>query len=55
MPHSFGKCTLLTIEGIEKPCIIFANFLLSNPFEIEVFVGDNELDLENRGSCNKIE
>ena len=31
------------------------SFLLSNPFEIEVFVGDNELDLENRGSSNKIE
>ena len=30
MPHSFGKCTLLTIEGIENLVSLFANFLLTN-------------------------
>jgi len=51
MPNLFGKCTLLTIEGIEKPCIIFANTLLINrgfSFEVKgVFVRDNELVLQN--------
>lgn len=31
MPSSFGKCTLLYIEGRHgKPCIIFTNFSLTN-------------------------
>lgn len=57
MPHSFGKCTLLTIEGIE--IFLFANFLLTNrgcSFGIKgVFVRDNELDLQNVHESPKIE
>ena len=49
MPHSFGKCALLTIEGIEN---LVSNFQISClqvgvvPFEIEgVFIRDHEIGL----------
>ena len=59
MPHSFGKCTLLTIEGIEN----LASYLQISclqigvvPFEIKgVFVRDNEPDLHNVHDSPKIE
>ena len=49
MCHSFGKCTLLTIKGIENLVSYLKISCLQIgvvPFEIEdVFVRDNELDL----------
>ena len=59
MPHSFGKCTLLTIEGIEN----LASYLQISclqigvvPFDIKgVFVRDNEPDLHNVHDSPKIE
>ena len=52
MPHSFGKCTLLTVEGIENLVSYFQILCLQTgvvPFEIKgVFVRDNEPDLQNR-------
>ena len=51
MPHSFGRCSLLTIEGIEN---LVSYLKISSlqigvvPFEIKgVFVRGNELDLQN--------
>ena len=59
MPHSFGKCTLLTIEGIEN---LVSYFQISSlqigvvPFEIKgVFVRNNEPDLHNVNESPKIE
>ena len=50
MPHSFGKCTSLTIEGIENLVSYLKISYLDIwvvPFEIKgVFVRDNELDLK---------
>ena len=59
MPHSFGKCTLLTIEGIEN-LVSYLNISCLQigfvPFEIKgVFVRDNELDLQNVHESPKIE
>ena len=59
MPYSFGKCSLLTIEGIENlvsylniSCLKIGFF----PFEIKgVFVKDNEPDLQNVHKSPKIE
>ena len=51
MPHSFGKCTLLTIEGIENLVSYLQISCLQIgvvPLEIKgVFVRDNEPDLHN--------
>ena len=59
MPHSFGKCTLLTIEGIENLVSYLKISCLQIgvvPFEIKgVFVRDNELDLQNVHESPKIE
>ena len=59
MPHSLGKCTLLTIEGIEN-LVSYLNISRLQigfvPFEIKgVFVRDNELDLQNVHESPKIE
>ena len=59
MPHSFRKCTLLTIEGIEN-LVSYLNISCLQigfvPFEIKgVFVRDNELDLQNVHESPKIE
>ena len=58
MPHSFGKCTLLTIEGIEN---LVSYFQISCsqvgvvPFEIKgVFVRDNQPNLQNIHESPKI-
>ena len=50
MPHSFGKCTLLTIEGIEN-LVSYLQISCSQvgvvPFEIKgVFVRDNQPNLQ---------
>ena len=49
MPHSFGKCALLTIEGIENLVSYLQISCLQEgvvPFEIKgVFIRDNELGL----------
>ena len=59
MPHSFRKCTLLTIEGIENLVSYLKISCLQIrvvPFEIKgVFVRDNELDLQNVHKSPKIE
>ena len=59
IPHSFGKCTLLTIEEIENLVSYLNIFCLQIgfvPFEIKgVFVRDNELDLQNVHESPKIE
>ena len=59
MPHSFGKCNLLTIEGIENLVSYLKISCLQTgvvPFEIKgVFVRDNELDLQNVHESPKIE
>ena len=59
MPHSFGKCNLLTIEGIENLVSYLKISCLQIgvvPFEITgVFVRDNELDLQNVHESPKIE
>ena len=51
MPHSFGKDTLLTIEGVENLVSYLQTSCLQVgvvPFEIKgVFVRDNEPDLHN--------
>ena len=59
MPHSFGRCSLLTIEGIEN---LVSYLKVSSlqigvvPFEIKgVFVRGNELDLQNVHKSPKIE
>ena len=59
MPHSFGKCTLLTIEGIEN-LVSYLNISCLQigfvSFEIKgVLVWDNELDLQNVHKSPKIE
>ena len=58
MPHSFGKCTLLTIEGIENLVSYLQISCLQIgvvPFEIKgVFVRNNELDLHNVNESPKI-
>ena len=59
MPHSFRKCTLLTIEGIEN-LVSYLNISCLQigfvPFEIAVvFVKDNELDLQNVHESPKME
>ena len=59
MPHSFRKCALLTIEGIEN----LASYLQISclqvgavPFEIKgFFIRDNELGLQNVQESPKIE
>ena len=57
--HSFGKCTLLTIEGIENLVSYLQISCLQIgvvPFEIKgVFVRDNEPDLHNVHDSPKIE
>ena len=53
MPHSFGKCTLLTFEGIEH----LVSYLQISCLKIGVVLfetkcvsfRDNELDLKNNG------
>ena len=59
MPHSFGKCNLLTIAGIENLVSYLKISCLQTgvvPFEIKgVFVRDNELDLQNVHESPKIE
>ena len=59
MPHSFGKCTMLTIEGIENLVSYLKISCLQIgvvPFEIKgVFVRDNEHDLQNVLESPKIE
>ena len=59
MPHSFGKCTLLTIEGIENLVSYLQISCLQIgvvPFEIKgVFVRNNEPDLHNVNESPKIE
>ena len=59
MPHSFGKCTLLTIEGIENLVSYFQISCLQIgvvPFEIKgVSVRDNEPDLHNVHESPKTE
>ena len=60
MPHSFGKCTLLTIEGIIIENLV--SYLQISclqigvvPFEIKgVFVRNNEPDLHNVNESPKI-
>ena len=57
--YKFGKCTLLTIEGIEN-LVSYLNISCLQiglvPFEIiSVFVRDNELDLQNVYESQKIE
>ena len=58
MPHSFGKCTLLTIEGIENLVSYLQISCLQIgvvPFEIKgVFVRNNEPDLHNVNESPKI-
>ena len=59
MSHSFRKCTLRTIEGIEN-LLSYLNISRLQigfvPFEIKgVFVRDNELDLQNVHESPKIE
>ena len=59
MPHSFVKCTMLTIEGIEN----LVSYLKISCLQIGVvtfkikgvFVRDNELDLQNVHKSPKIE
>ena len=57
MPHSFGKCALLTIEGIEN--IYFQiSFLQVGVVSFEIkgaFIRDNELGLQNVQESPKIE
>ncbi|XP_044171263.1 uncharacterized protein LOC122955565 [Acropora millepora] len=58
MPHSFGKCTLLTIEGIGN-LVSYLQISCSQigvvPFEIKgVFVRNNEPDLHNINESAKI-
>ena len=59
MPHPFGKCTLLTIEGIENLVSYFQISCLQTgvvPFEIKgVFVRDNESGLQNVHESPKVE
>ena len=59
MPHSFGKCTLLTIEGIENLVSYLQISCLQIgvvPFEIKgVFVRNNEPGLHNVNESPKIE
>ena len=59
MPHSFGKCTLLTIEGIENLVSYLQISCLQIgvvPFEIKgVCVRNNEPDLHNVNESPKIE
>ena len=59
MPHSFEKCTMLTIEGIENlvPYLKISCLQIGVvPFEIKgVFVRDNEPDLQNVHKSPKIE
>ena len=59
MPHSFGKCILLTIEGIKNLVSYFPISCIQIgvvPFEIKgVFVRDNEHDLQNVLESPKIE
>ena len=59
MPHSFGKCTLLTIEGIENLVSYLQISCLQIgvvPFKIKgVFVRGNEIDLQNGNESRKIE
>ena len=59
MPHSFGKCILLTIEGIKNLVSYFPISCIqigAVPFEIkDVFVRDNEHDLQNVLESPKIE
>ena len=59
MPHSFGKCTLLTIEGMENLVSYLQISCLQIgvvPFEIKgVFVRGNEIDLQNGNESRKIE
>ena len=51
MPHSFGKCTLLSIEGLENLVSYFQISCLEAeavPFEIKgVFISDCQPELEN--------
>ena len=59
MPHSFGKCTLHTTEGIEN-LVSYLNISYLQigfvPFElIGVFVRNNELDSQNVHESSKIE
>ena len=59
MPHSFGKCSLRTIEGIENlVSYLHISYLQIRfvPFEfIGVFVRNNELDFQNVHESPKTE
>jgi len=59
MPHSFGKCTLLSIEGLENLVSYFQMSCLETevvPFEIKgVFISDCQPELENVHSSQKNE
>ena len=59
MPHSFGKCTLLSIEGLENLVSYFRISCLETevvPFEIKgVFISDCQPELENVHSSQKNE
>ena len=58
MPHSFGKCALLTIEGIEKISYLQISFLQVGVVSFEIkgaFIRDNELGLQNVQESPKIE
>jgi len=59
MPHSFGKCTLLSIEGLENLVSYFQMSCLERevvPFEIKgVFISDCQPDLENVHSSQRNE
>ena len=59
MPHSFGKCTLLGIEGL-KNIVSYLQMSCSEvgvvPFEIEgVLISDCQLDLKSVQNSQKNE
>ena len=59
MPHSFGKCTLLTIEGRIENLVSYLQISCLQigvvPFEIKgVFVRNNEPDLHNVNESPKV-
>ena len=58
MPHSFGKCALLTIEGNENISYFQISFLQEGVVSFEIkgaFIRDNELGLQNVQESPKIE
>ena len=56
MPHSFGKCTLLSIQGLENLVSYFKISCLETEVEIKgVFICDCQPELENVRSSQKNE